>query len=96
MRLVDADELIDILANMLPWAITSPEDNAMVEGLSRAYEVINSVPIIDAAPIVRCKDCIHRDTTYEWHGDYNCRLHHNPKSLDFFCADGKRREEGNT
>lgn len=50
-------------------------------------------PTIDAVPVVRCRECVHRDKRYEWHGDYNCRLHHEPKSLDFFCSDGERREE---
>ena len=81
MRLIDADELMS---------------NAEYKGkhdILTAYDVV-AAPTIDAVPVIRCADCVHRDTRYEWHGDYNCRLHHEPKSLGFYCADGKRREDG--
>lgn len=60
---------------------------------------ITSFAIVDAKThkvvrlyqVITCRECIYRDETYEWHGDYNCRKRHEPKSLDFFCADGQRK-----
>ena len=50
-RLIDADALIDDMANMIPWAIESPEEIAMVDGLSAGYEAVKAAPtIIPAEP----------------------------------------------
>ena len=53
-----------------------------------AVDVLNDVPSVDAAPVVRCRDCEHAHRggcmlTLEggWNGD------------DWYCAEGKRREE---
>lgn len=45
-RLIDADALIDEMANMIPWAIESPEEIAMVDGLSEGYEAVKAAPAI--------------------------------------------------
>ena len=58
-----------------------------------AKVTLDKMPTVDAVPVVRCRECVHRDKRYEWHGDYNCRLHHEPKSLDFFCSDGERKSD---
>lgn len=49
------------------------------------------VPIVDAEPVVRCKDC--RFCGYDEMFD---EMWCNGKrvSADWFCADGKRREDG--
>lgn len=50
-RLIDADALIDDMANMIPWAIESPEEIAMMDGLSAGYEAVKAAPtIIPAEP----------------------------------------------
>lgn len=45
-RLIDADALNEAMARMVPWAITDPTVNAFLDGLSAAYEVIQSAPTI--------------------------------------------------
>lgn len=50
-RLIDADALIDDMANMIPWVIESPEEIAMMDGLSAGYEAVGAAPtIIPADP----------------------------------------------
>ena len=34
--------------------------NAMRGGIRKALSVIEQAPVVDAVPVVRCKDCIHR------------------------------------
>lgn len=45
-RLIDADALIDEMASLIPWAIESPEEVAMVDGLSDGYEAVKDAPTI--------------------------------------------------
>ncbi len=40
--------------------------------------------------VVKCCECKYFSTEYEWHGDYGCRLYHEPKGPDWFCADGTK------
>ncbi len=54
----------------------------------KMYSQIKDLPAVDAAPVVRCRDCEHAHRggcmlTLEggWNGD------------DWYCAEGKRREE---
>lgn len=51
-------------------------------------EVLNSIPAVDAVPVVRCRDCKH---SYEnaKHIDVACEWSSDP---DFYCAAGERRE----
>jgi hypothetical protein len=44
--LIDRDALINDMANMIPWAIESPEEIAMVDGLSAGYEAVKDAPTI--------------------------------------------------
>lgn len=62
--------------------------------------VINSVPAADVAPVVYCKDCIYRNHITQF-----CHLHSQETADgmfwgqfpdDYFCADGTKREGGNT
>lgn len=55
------------------------------------------VPIVDAEPVVRCKDCKY-SVDYYHDGDCYCMnpimgLLYFGGSWDFYCADGKRRED---
>lgn len=45
-RLIDADALIEAMARMVPWAIADPTANAFLDGLSAAYEAIQTAPTI--------------------------------------------------
>lgn len=82
MRLIDADALLDKLKiRDLPIRLT--------------WE-IQTAPAIDAVPVVRCRECIHRKKYQddEQQGDTICTLEWKMKKLDWFCADGQRREDG--
>ena len=46
---------------------------------------LNSIPAADVRPVVLCKDCVHRYVR-DWP---SCQ----GRRGDFFCADGKKREE---
>ena len=79
-RLIDADALIK---------------EACAEG---AYGYVDAkqiadAPTVDAAPVVRCKDCIY---SYEEFGFIHCTF--GPYGdckvpSQFYCAEGKRKED---
>lgn len=56
---------------------------------------IKDLSVVDAVPIVRCGECIHRrkplypHPTLVW-----CPLIEHHRSPDWFCADGKKEEKG--
>lgn len=81
MRLIDADALV--------WKIKTEKG-----GTPAMLVAVNSIPTVDAVPVVRCEECAHNcgrvdgyiccDKTKEisiWHSE------------DWYCADGERREE---
>lgn len=60
---------------------------------------IDNAPTIDAAPVVRCKDCVHANITEEGYlyGTCNHRLKGGIGHLitpQFFCAYGEREDDG--
>lgn len=61
--------------------------------LQRARSIAMTIPTIDAAPVVRCKDCIEGDYPEEECGVmmYLCPLAGKRVRADFYCADGTRR-----
>ena len=44
-------------------------------------KLILDAPAVDAVPVVRCRNCVHR------HSRPNCA----GRPMDFFCADGVKR-----
>lgn len=63
------------------------------------YEInlcIIDAPAVDAAPIVRCRDCKNWDTCWTPSGKHGechwCGLHDFYPDGDFFCADGERAD----
>ena len=83
------------------------ENFGILDGYSDRVELMNRIadlPSIDAVPVVRCKDCIHRPKgTGANHDlefpDYVCPCQCEddyyswmPKD-DWFCKDGERKEE---
>lgn len=82
-RLIDANALLSQIND--PKGLIILDGRAALvsgewEGLRRQKDVIAAVeasPIVDAVPVVRCRDCIHRDTeqcpmiryTYDIAGD---------------------------
>ena len=87
MRLIDADEIhYDKLLKTgnkehpLEWAIS--------------HSQIDNMPTIDAAPVVRCKDCKHLFTDFVMDGkEYKrCELQMAGFHDDWYCADGERKD----
>lgn len=75
-----------------------PDDDGSVGktgDLREMLDELESIPAADVAPVVRCKDCKHRDPE-----DHKCdsgRLERAGCIFavddDYFCADGERKEE---
>jgi len=91
MRLVDAwdleAKLRDSAAELDTTIYTAPADQ--INGLYRIFLcLIRHSPIIDAEPVVRCKDCIHRDGTPGQPNILCYQMHE-----DDFCSYGERRED---
>ena len=79
MRLVDLDAVIDCLE--VEW------------GYEGIREDLYSLPVVDAVPVVRCKDCEYSCDEISYlccsHGVcVDCEVQPN-----FYCAYGKRRAE---
>ena len=82
MRLIDADALADALfekrRNYPQWVA----------------DTIGGMSVVDAVPVVRCKDCKH----YKDGFCYNPNTYDDEKTRgntvpDWFCAGGERRDE---
>ena len=56
-------------------------------------EWLNSAPIIDAVPVVRCKDCKQGEIDDpDFPDQYYCRAGCGWNNGDFYCAYGERKE----
>lgn len=86
MRLIDADVLE-------PHEQLEPMGNGNYEYVEVVYkDDIDDAPTINAVPVVRCKDCIHKEN-WDAHIDrWWCKVHRGYFADDYFCADG--REDG--
>ena len=88
MRLIDADKLLDILDVMIVGH----------KSASDVYDVVDSMTIVDAVPVVRCKDCRYYLNSNEKCGLIDTRLHFYETDKtwteDCFCSWGERREDG--
>ena len=111
MRLIDADELkkrILVERGKIPltcpgasyeFYISKPyqHGNSMRGGIRKALRCMEQCKTVDAVPVVRCKDCIHRHETegvclkiysdgavspYAWQD----------RNPDDFCSYGERKE----
>lgn len=95
MRLIDADELLE---HIKTWYCDKCDSNNGVRCgsclMDNALIEIDRHEVVDAVPVVRCKDCMHD-------GLSTCAIcyienktlafiNHDP---DFYCAYGERKEE---
>lgn len=96
MRLIDVDGTYGVMASdNTDWTCTFSGGIITVAdeaGFIHAEFLVDDIPSVDAAPVVRCRDCM-----YSWEDldgvccscgpcvDY-------PVSPDFWCANGRRRE----
>lgn len=92
MRLIDADELINIIIYVSEEYVNRP-DVIEIKGLM--IEMLNESPTVDAVPVVRCDDCCHRYENEE--GVYVCNIWLDaPCGDDDFCSYGVKMDEGET
>ena len=97
VRLFDADELMqNIIAHSYPltsaFCVGGVDDGLFVNGIR---QVVDEQPTVDAVEVCRCRDCEH------WYGPddgkvHSCSIDALLRPGDFFCRDGKRREDGDT
>lgn len=92
-RLIDADALKRRTQKVATQAWKMNIHARVETVLNQFIDFINDAPTVDAVPVVRCKDCKHRDPQ-----DGKCDCGHDilwqqPRSDDWYCADGERREE---
>ena len=76
MRLIDADALMEKYHKTSVWV---------------SWLEINSAPIIDAVPVVRCKDCIwyaEKETGEGWCSEVMAR----PMPHNGFCSYGEKED----
>ena len=97
MRLIDADALLQEVDELKksPWfnknydwaRFVCNETMEIIESLC-----IDTAPVVDAMPVVRCGDCKHRDPE-----DKKCDCGHDimwqlPRADEWFCADGEAKQ----
>jgi predicted RNA-binding Zn-ribbon protein involved in translation (DUF1610 family) len=97
MRLIDADALVKV--PNVNWVYEYDETGCAMQYKAVPLAAIEAAPTIEAAPVVRCKDCKHRGTSYDcpfrrivfteaegYHYD-DCTMD------DSFCSFGEKKEE---
>ena len=96
MRLIDKDVLLDLFhikepCMECPW-FTKGCDKPVYSPME-ICERIDDAPTVDAAPVVRCKDCKH-SIDYDFsEGQGFCDWSGMIVRENFYCAEGKGREE---
>lgn len=96
MRLIDGDELINIIIYVSEEYVNRP-DVIEIKGLM--IEMLNESPTVDAVPVVRCKDC---KNYLSYFGHKCCFVfcdgREDPYSTrpDDFCSYGVKMDEGET
>ena len=89
MRLIDAD---DLAAKIM---MEAPDFMDGGSSITKAFilamiKTRNVTPTIDAVPVVRCKDCKHKEESVSPSWEAWCNRLHCGCDLDWFCADGER------
>lgn len=103
-ELIDREKLLKVLKNIPNiYSMDIHCDEYYGEGVQRAIEEAMKVPIVDAVPVIRCKDCKYaiplKDTVAYLYkpGCKQCTLLFNrPYSVvlpDFYCVDGEKEDD---
>lgn len=97
-RLIDANKVVkNIVAerDKIPYELISEKPfkhgNSMRGGIRKALRCIEQAPTVDAVPVVRCRECIHRTE------NGNCGHPRHEDTLptaypNDFCSYGERKE----
>lgn len=82
MRLIDSDKFILALMDA---SLSSVDEDTILD-------LVDSIPTVDAVPVVRCKDCKRWQRHSEVNRDYGgCRRYSSTMRYDDFCSLGERR-----
>lgn len=82
MRLVDADNARECFSG----------DGVTGAVMQRMFD---SLPTIDAVPVVRCRECKYYEVDAGWTDGRACLMHHHRTTAcrpDDFCSRGERKE----
>lgn len=91
------------LQNALERKQCGPANKRYTEGwndcLMRVKSMVSAAPIIDAVPVVRCKDCVHWDDDPDTYGADDgpkgkCMKSFETMCADDFCSHGERKDSG--
>lgn len=82
MRLIDADALIEF--------IVEEAQDLRTLSTKTVGQAISKTPTVDAVPVIRCKDCKHKNE-YGYCTVY-LNFHHLTADMDY-CSDAERKEE---
>lgn len=63
-------------------------------GIETVLEYAQHLPVVDAVPVVRCRDCKHYDRDECYHPRHEKHLQSIFQSPDDFCSYGERRDAG--
>ena len=69
--------------------------SSFLNGLERARMIVSKLPSVDAAPVVRCRDCKHcyfAANRVPAEQCLVCDKYDIDVTDDFYCADGERRD----
>ena len=84
MRLIDADKFILALMDA---PLSSVDEDTILD-------LVDSVPTVDAVPVVRCKDCAFSQPD-GWVCCSSAALMPRRTFPDSFCSDGEKKDEVN-
>lgn len=85
MKLIDADDCKDLM-----YVMCAGQDKAFVRAME---QVVDDCPDVDAAPVVRCKECKRWQRHTEVDRERGpCRINGMITHQDDFCSYGERRE----
>lgn len=98
VRLIDANALISKMVNEPVKAVDGVDFDTewftrIADTAVQFTDMVKNAPTVDAVPVCRCKDCkwceypVHNSTKY------GCKLFDRCVKPDWFCADGKRKEQ---
>lgn len=59
-----------------------------------ALNAIKAIPAADVVEVVRCGECKHLCVRSGALGVYQCAIHGDYPSGEYFCADGERKDGG--
>ena len=94
-RLIDSNELNERFDKRIKWLRLDIHDQyslGLYHGAVTDKDLINEMPIVDAVPVVRCRECKHCDPE-----NHHCDHHMGTatplrRKPDDFCSYGERKE----